>query len=246
MFFTRNNSEHWNYASWFLAAMGVITCILYYIIPEESNEINAEKADDSKQIKDSFGFFKEPLFYICTSTLFFYLCAETGVIGWMITYFKDTGLLDPNLSQVTASILWIMILAGRLTVAWLSTRFKKENLLPAMGLGIVIFFLLLIISKTTALIIIGIMGFGFSMAGIYATTVSFAGGLIKKYSLTWSFMLTIASLGSIIMPSIIGMIADNFGISVGISSIAAALFIEMLCIINLTRFVKNGGRHEKH
>ncbi len=83
------------------------------------------------------------------------------------------------------------------------------------------------------------MGFGFSMAGIYATTVSFAGEIIKKYNLAWSFTLTIASLGSIIMPAIIGLIADNYGISLGISSIAVALFIDMVCIMKLVSHVKN-------
>ena len=158
----------------------------------------------------------------------------------MITYFKDTGLLPPNLAQSTASILWVMILCGRLTTAFLSTKVKKENLLPAMGIGIVLFFIVLIMSRSTTPIVIGIMGFGFSMAGIYATTVSFAGELIKKYSLAWSFILTTASFGSIIMPSIVGFIADDFGIATGVGSIAIALFIDMIFIMVLVRKVKKG------
>lgn len=75
----------------------------------------------------SFGFFSEPLFYLCVATLFFYLCAEQGVIGWMITYFKDTGFLPASLSQMTASVLWVMILAGRLTTAWLSHQNAKRK-----------------------------------------------------------------------------------------------------------------------
>jgi len=77
------------------------------------------------------------------AVLFFYLCAEQGVIGWMITYFKDTGLLNPTLSQITASVLWIMILLGRLTAAWLSTKVKKEKILPVLGVGLLVFFLIL-------------------------------------------------------------------------------------------------------
>jgi fucose permease len=216
---------------------------MYYMIPEEPLDAQPKsgKADERKR-SDVFGFFKEPLFYICTGTLFFYLCAEQGVIGWMITYFKDTGLLPSNLAQVTASILWVMILLGRLSTAYLSTRIKKENLLPLMGVGIVVFFILLIISRSTTPIIVGIMGFGFSMAGIYATTVSFAGNLIKKYSLAWSFILTTASLGSIIMPSIVGILAENLGIATGVGSIAIVLFIDMVFIMALVMFVKKNNR----
>lgn len=243
MLITRNDSSLWRYACGFLVVLGLLTCLMYYLIPEEPQDAQPGfgKADERKR-SDVFGFFKEPLFYICAGTLFFYLCAEQGVIGWMITYFKDTGLLPSNLAQVTASILWVMILLGRLSTAYLSTRIKKENLLPLMGVGIVVFFILLIISRSTTPIIVGIMGFGFSMAGIYATTVSFAGNLIKKYSLAWSFILTTASLGSIIMPSIVGILAENLGIATGVGSIAIVLFIDMVFIMALVMFVKKNNR----
>ncbi|MCR5106613.1 MAG: MFS transporter [Lachnospiraceae bacterium] len=244
MFITKDSGEMWVYACGFMIVLGIITCTLYLMIPEEE-AVHSDRGRESESDKSSkpsnrdlFGFFKEPLFYICTGTLFFYLCAEQGVIGWMITYFKDTGLLPPNLAQSTASILWVMILLGRLSTAYASTKVKKENLLPAMGFGIVIFFIVLIISKSTVPIIIGIMGFGFSMAGIYATTVSFAGKLIRKYSLAWSFILTTASLGSILMPSIIGLIADTFGIATGMGTVAVALVIDMVLIFVLVRYIK--------
>lgn len=241
MLITRSNSSFWVYACGLLVVIGLITCIIYYLIPEEDDYAGKNK-ESAGQKSDVFGFFREPLFFICTGTLFFYLCAEQGVIGWMITYFKDTGLLPPNLAQITASILWVMILCGRLVTAFLSTRIKKENLLPIMGIGIVVFFIILIISRNTVPIVIGIMGFGFSMAGIYATTVSFAGDIIKKYSLAWSFILTIASLGSIIMPTIVGIIAENLGIATGIGSIAIVLFIDMIFIMTLVIFVKKNGK----
>lgn len=199
-------------------------------LPEQENGVSG------------MGFFKEPLFYICTATLFFYLCAEQGVIGWMITYFKDTGLLNASLSQITASVLWIMILMGRLTAAWLSTKIKKEKLLVFMGVGLVAFFILLILSRSTGWIMAGIMGFGYSMAGIYPTTVSFTGNIIQKYPLAWSFILTLASLGSIIMPSVIGRIAESAGIFYGMSSIGAVLLIDLACIVGLAVYV---GRMEK-
>ena len=67
------------------------------------------------------------------------------------------------------------------------------------------------------------------------------GELIKKYSLAWSFILTTASLGSIIMPSIVGLLAEDFGISIGVGSITIALFIDMVFIMILVRFIKKKG-----
>ena len=230
--FTATGESGWITACYFMLAMGILSWILYAMIPMENDRVEKEKKGGS------FGFFSEPLFYLCVATLFFYLCAEQGVIGWMITYFKDTGFLPASLSQMTASVLWVMILAGRLTTAWLSTRMQKEKLLPIMGVGLVCFFFLLLFSRSTVWIVIGIMGFGYSMAGIYPTTVSFAGNLIEKYPIAWSFILTIASIGSIVMPSIIGKIAETAGIFYGMGSIVVVVFIDMVCILALVRYLK--------
>jgi fucose permease len=216
-----------------MLAMGVITWLLYLMIPED--EVKPSKGGRDNRAAD-FGFTKEPMFYLVILTLFFYLCAEQGVIGWMITYFKDTGYLSASVSQITASVQWIMMLLGRLTTAWLSTKVAKEKLLPVMGVGIVVFFVLLIMSRSTVPIMIGIVGFGYSMAGIYPTTVSFSGGIIQKYPMAWSFILTIASFGSIIMPSIIGKIAETAGIAVGMSSVAFVVLVDLVCIILLCTY----------
>lgn len=229
---TASDAGNWVYACYFMLAMGILSWILYYQMPVDNDKIK-------KQDKGSdFGFFREPLFFLCTATLFFYLCAEQGVIGWMITYFQDSGLLGASYAQITASVLWVMILAGRLTTAWLSTKIPKERLLLVMGVGLVLFFFLLLMSKSTPWIVFGIMGFGYSMAGIYPTTVSFSGNIIEKYPLAWSFILTTASIGSIVMPSVIGKIAEHAGIFYGMSSIVAVVFIDLACIIALVRYMR--------
>ena len=235
---TKVDASNWICACYFMLIMGILSWILYFIVPVSEDAVKEKQ----KKTVNGFAFFKEPLFYLCTLTMFFYLCAEQGVIGWMITYFKDTGLLPASLSQVTASVLWIMILAGRLLTAWLSSKFQKEWLLLAMGFGLVGFFILLLFSSSTPWILIGIMGFGFSMAGLYPTTVSFAGSLIQKYSLAWSFILTLASLGAIIMPSVIGKIAETAGIYYGMQSIIAVVVIDFICIVLLVRYIR---KHKK-
>lgn len=236
---TASAADKWIYACYFMLAMGILSCILYGLMPVEEFA-KKEKSSTEK----SWGFFKEPLFFLCTATLFFYLCAEQGVIGWLVTYFEDTGLLNASLAQIMASVQWIMILAGRLTTAYLSTKIDKSKLLRIMGIGLVLFFMVLLTGKTTPQIVIGIIGFGYSMAGIYPTTVSFSGKLIQKYPISWSFILTLASFGSILMPSIIGKIAEESGIFYGMSSIVAVVVIDMALIIGLTAYVKRSRAEE--
>lgn len=235
MILTRTDASRWIYACYFMITMGIVSWILYFSTPvhEAPKEKKEAKSNESK-----WGFFREPLFYLCTLTLFFYLCAEQGVIGWLVTYFSDTGLLDPSLSQLMASVQWFMVLTGRLSAAKAAQKVSKEKLLLVMGIGTCISFFWLLFSKSTVPIVIGIMGFGLSMAGIYATTVSFCGNLIQKYSMAWSFILTLASFGAIIMPMIIGRIAEHAGILYGMSSVAAAVMINLGLIVGLGRYVR--------
>jgi fucose permease len=129
-----------------------------------------------------------------------------------------------------------MMLVGRLAVAWLTTKVAKEKILPIMGVGSVVFFVFLLMSKSTVPIMVGMVCFGFSMAGIYPTTVSFSGKIIQKYPMAWSFILTIASFGSILMPSIIGKIAEVAGIAVGMSSVAFVVLLDLVLILLLCRY----------
>ena len=228
-----NGGENWIYVCYFMLAMGVISWLLYLGIPMEQSA-----AAKGKERGGGLAFFREPLFYLCTLTLFFYLCAEQGVIGWLVTYFKDTGLLDASLSQMTASVQWAMVLTGRLLTAWLSVRAPKERLMRLMGVGLVLFFGVLITGTSPVQIMIGIMGFGISMAGIYPTTVSFSGLMMEDYPMAWSYILTMASIGSVLMPSVIGKIADAAGIAVGMSSVGVVVVIDFVFILILTAFVR--------
>lgn len=247
---TGTNASNWTYACVMMLAVGVLAWFLYWMIPEDEEQKKQRKTEENGEEKKtaavsengSWGFLKEPVFYLVIVTLFFYLCAEQGVIGWMITYFKDTELLSPSVSTITASVQWLMILFGRLTVAAVSLKMAKEKLLPVMGVGLVVFFILLIFSRTTFWIMAGIIGFGYSMAGVYPTTVSFAGKLIQKYPMAWSFILTLASLGSIVMPSVIGKIAETAGIAVGMSSVAVVLVIDFICILALCAYSAKTGK----
>jgi fucose permease len=231
---TMKSDSNWVYMCAFMLALGIISWILYIMIPED--EVEAQKESESSKGATDFGFAREPMFYLVTLTLFFYLCAEQGVIGWMITYFKDTGYLSSSVSQITASVQWLMMLVGRLAVAWLTTKVAKEKILPIMGVGSVVFFVFLLMSKSTVPIMVGMVCFGFSMAGIYPTTVSFSGKIIQKYPMAWSFILTIASFGSILMPSIIGKIAEVAGIAVGMSSVAFVVLLDLVLILLLCRY----------
>ena len=234
MVLVSSDPNRWTTACTFMIIMGIISLLLYYFMPISGDTKNKE---DKTTIDHSF--FKEKRFYLVLFGLFFYLCSEQAVIGWLVTYFKDTGYLKDPLASLTTTIQWSMVLIGRLAVAKLSTKIDKRKILPIMGIGSIIFFTMLLFSRSTLPIIISIAGFGLSMAGIYPTITSFGGDLMQDYPMCYSFILTGAGFGSILMPTIIGFLADTYGIYIGMSSIIIVVIIEMILMIMLIRNSQN-------
>jgi fucose permease len=225
----------WQMMCFIMMAFGLCEFILYATMP-----ISQSKFKKGKTAAADLGFLKCRQFWLTTGTLFFYLCTEQGVIGWMVTYFKDSGIMSDAYAQTMASVLWILILAGRLSAAYLARRSDKSKLMLAMGIGMTVFFAIVMLSRSLPVITFGIAGFGFSMAGIYPTAVSQCGGIIKTYPLAWSFILTTASFGSILMPSVIGAVAESFGILLGMSTVVLATLVT-LCFI-LVNLIYNTKR----
>ena len=230
MVLVNSNPDRWTLACIFMLVMGVISLILYYLMPIGSDN---SKADNAKTT--DYSFFKDKMFYLVLFGLFFYLCSEQAVIGWLVTYFKDTGYLKDPLASLTTTIQWTCVLVGRLSVAYLSNKIDKRKILPVMGIGSFVFFVFLLFARTTVPIIIAIAGFGLSMAGVYPTIASFGGDLMKKYPMCWSYIITGAGLGSILMPTIIGFIADSFGIYTGMCSIIVVIVIEMAFMLMIVK-----------
>lgn len=225
LLFTGSAALGWQAMCWFMAAAGLAELLVYTAMPLQKNRVERVSGADK-----NLGFLRKTSFWLGTGTLFFYLCAEQGVIGWMVTYFRDSGLMSPAYAQGMASVLWLLILAGRLTVAWLSRRVKRSTLLGYMAVGFLCFFIVVLFGRTLPVITLGIAGFGFSIAGIYPTTVALSGKTIAQYPFAWSVMLTTASFGSILMPMIIGTVADAVSIYAGISTIVVAIVMAVAFI----------------
>ncbi|MDD2981392.1 MAG: MFS transporter [Hespellia sp.] len=217
---TKNNPDNW-YIAALIEAFFVLTEVILLLKMDVPNNFPQKEAAGSTD----WGFLKNRQFIAASGILFSYLCAEQAVNGWLVTYLKDSGIMSASFSQIMTGVLWLVILGGRLLSAVLSTKVKKSILLLFSCIGYLIFFILLITSRSAAPVAVGIIGIGFFMAGLYPTTVACAGDVIKAYPLSLSILLTITSLGAILMPSIIGIVAKRVGIVGGMSTIIVAVIV---------------------
>lgn len=217
-------SQGWRFATGFIILLAIISMFLFSKMTIDDSSVKKKKVL-------SYIFLKDRYFWVGTGILFFYLCTEAAVTGWLVKYFVDSNLMTTEYAQMLNSLLWVVILAGRLVTVFIGDRIKKEIILVFTSIGTVIFYTLLLSTRSLEVVTISIMGLGFSMAGIYPTTVATVGNTIKKYPMAMGVLLMLGGIGAIIMPIITGALADQFGILAGMSAIIVAIAMMIICVI---------------
>ncbi|WP_291633189.1 sugar MFS transporter [Clostridium sp.] len=215
---------------WKIAAGVIITLAIISIFLFSRMKID-NTAKKKEKVVISYEFMKNRYFWVCAGILFFYLCAEATINGWMVKYFIDSGIMTIKYAQMLASLLWVVMLAGRLTCAFFGHKISKKKLLITTSIGTVAFYLLLLSSRNLTIITIAITGLGFSMAGIYPTTISTLGNTIKSYPMSMGVLLVIGGIGATIMPIITGALSDAFGILAGMSAIVFAIILMTVFVV---------------
>lgn len=218
-----------NYGWRVMAALLCVACLGQLFIyakmdlPSENN-VKGKKAVD-------FSFFKVKQFWLGSSMLFFYISTEYAIVGWLVTYFQDMGVLSDNLSQVMNSLLWLVIFIGRMIGVAITGKIAREAILLTDGVGLCSFFTLMLMSRSAAMIVVCIMGVGFFMATIYPTAFSYGSECVKGNDLGCSIMIFAGSAGGIITPALVGMIAEKAGIGAGMAVVAVCTFMLLVSII---------------
>lgn len=185
---------------------------------------------------------KSKSFWLATGILFFYIGTEASIIGWFVTYFAEEGILSPTAAAFTPTMLWFMIMLGRIVCASISHKFNKSRLILCMGLIYSGLFIIMLISRNNVISVLCLLGIGFSMAGIYPTTLS----TIKDLSSTAAngLCMGIATFGAILLPGLVGVVADVKGIAGGIATILS-FCIGMVLIMIIKVIIDKSARQKE-
>lgn len=207
---THVNRGSWRWAVLTVIVLGVISMI-------SSPFMKMDELPNPRSGSGSFGFLRNRRFLLSMSIMFFYLCVEASVMGWMVTYYADSGAVAAESAQLLTSMLWVVILAGRFICGALSDRIAPPRMILALCGGILVFLAVLLMSAGLIPMMVGTVGLGLALSGMYGTTVANAGSVFGEYPLAMGVFVTISSLGSVITPSLIGGIASHAGIRMGMA-----------------------------
>jgi fucose permease len=208
--FTRNNEHGWRMVVYVIIAMGVLS-----MITSSFMKVDSISEDSAQSQNRSFAFLKERPYLFSLFIMLFYQCVEASVMGWMVTYYMDSGVIAESSTQMLTSLLWIVILIGRFGCTAIGGHVTSEKIIRILSTGILVFLLVVVMSHSLVPMLIGTVGLGLSLSGMYGTTVANAGDVFGRYPLAMSTFVFLSGFGSIITPSVIGTISEMASIRLG-------------------------------
>ena len=225
---TRNGNSGWRTAVLIVILLGALSTVSSAFMKMDS--ISWEQPKDSGH---SLGFLREKLYWISVLILFLYLCVEGTLMGWMVTYFVDSGVVQESAAQLLTSLLWSVILIGRFACSVIGGRVSSTTMIRVMSIGILAFLAMLLLSRNLVPMLIATAGLGFALSGMYGTAIANAGDVFTRFPFAMSVFITISGFGSIITPTIVGSVAEVTGIRPGMFTLfVPAVLLLILSIIN--------------
>lgn len=220
----------WPGTGWRMVAGGLCLLCLSQVAVYAKMELPAERRKGSLKGLD-LGFLRVKQFWLGSAMLLFYISTEYAIVGWLVTYFQDVGILSPDHAQIMNSLLWLVIFLGRMVGAAISGRISQSKLLLVDGIGLFCFFLIMFFGRTQLQVVLGLMGVGFFMATIYPTAFAFGSGSIRGNDLGCSIMIFTGSVGGIVTPALVGFIAERSGIRAGMGLIVVFTALLLVSIV---------------
>ncbi len=201
-------------------------------------QLKNDRPDRKDKTNSTLVFLRNPSFLILAAMMFCYLCSEYAINGWLVTYIQNKENLLSALaasgsdakaySQAMASLLWVVMLVGRLICAVLSSKVSQKKLMMVSSFGVAVFYALMLNASSMGMVTFAVAGLGLCMAGICPMIYSDAALFTNTYPLATSMLLGIGSAGAILMPTMVGSLAEVFGFTGGMSAILVTVVLLVL------------------
>ena len=161
--------------------------------------------------------------------LFFYVGLEVSVFGWLPSFWDNLTWAKAFPPALTSGVFWLSLTMGRLITGKISDRIGFGKFLMGACLASAVLALGWWAVQGGLLALLLIFVLGMAMGGIFPTAmVSVISQYPGRTATVSGTMSLIASFGGLLVPSAVGRVADQGGISVlpaAIAVVALALFL---------------------
>ena len=209
-----------------IAGMGALVLIPLIVIG--LTEFPAPKQAQGFPIAAAGALVRDPLLLLMGFMLFLESGMEITVGGWTSTFVNDELAVSARSGLIILSLYWMGTILTRLALGWLLRRSSPFRLLFACMMTALVGALLLLITHSVVVAIVGVFFLGIGFAPTFPSVLGFIGDRYTTLSGTaFSLALAMALTGGMLLPYLAGILGDRFGMRGSFSIVPAALLLLM-------------------
>ena len=225
------------WAYWTLALLAVPVAAWLYRLPSPAAPAESERA--------ATGPVNRMLVSLIVMFLFLYVGMESSLGGWLFTYAMSRDVIGETAAAFLTSAFWGAFTAGRALAIPVSSRVRPVTMLFVDLLGCLASVgVLLQWPDSEVAIWLGVIGLGLSMASIFATTMLLAERHLAITGLVTGWFFVGGSLGSMVMPWLIGQLIEPIGPRATMLATVIDLVVAVGVLAVLILYVRRNSRSE--
>jgi FHS family Na+ dependent glucose MFS transporter 1 len=218
----RTHDVYW--AFWILAMLCVPLAVWLWFLPEPASSGHAVNRDNAPV----------PFLPVLLMVLafFLYVGAEIGFGNWVYTYAITLRLADAITAAYLTSAYWGLFTVGRLLGVWISTR-ARSNVILIFDLGgsLLCMALIYLGSASAALLWLGTICLGLSMASVFPTMLMLASQKLRVSGTITGWFLVGSGAGGMLLPWLIGHAFTSWGPLAMMSMIFIDLLLNLAVLL---------------
>lgn len=215
----------------FGVGLSVVIPLLFFIIPA----FPQPKHGQGFPLKQGVGLLKKPVILLIGFIAFFESGLEISVPGWSSTFILEELSTPMDRAVFYLSFYWLGMLGSRFLFSQLMKRISPAKTFRFCLGAAISGSLLMIFTDNLPLTIFGLVLLGVGLAMVFPILLGYIGDIYPELSGTaFSIVLTIALVGGMIIPYVIGMLGNSFGLRYTFAIIPISLTV-MLIIFGFAR-----------
>jgi MFS transporter, FHS family, Na+ dependent glucose transporter 1 len=222
-------------AYWLLAVLMIPAAVWVFALPSPQGPARSEKNQAAPRLNRA-------VMLIC-AIFFLYVGAEVSFGGWIYTYTIARSLGETTTAGLLNSAFWGMMTVGRLLSIPAAVWVRPSRLLIAAFSGCLASLGLLTFGPVTpAVVWIGTLALGFSMAPIFPTMLALAGRRMVLTGKTTSWFFIASNAGGMTIPWLTGILFATTGPGWVMPVLLVVISLAVVCFGLLSLVLPAGPR----
>ncbi|MBR3867404.1 MAG: MFS transporter [Butyricicoccus sp.] len=167
------------------------------------------------------GYFTRVDYLPSFGALFLYVGAEGAATGWLATYMSNALGYSAIVSAFGTAVIWLLVAVGRITCAQLVHKYSIRRLEIILSLIAVSSILIVAGAPAPVLFWIAVLGIGVGISGMWPLCAATLLNQERNGGTIMAVILFFGYAGSSVIPYVVGLIGDAFGMNFAMAASAA-------------------------